>query len=294
MLGRVVAGIWQSLVGHREDPAELPDGAAGLIRAAQAALAAGNRDLAIECAERALDRYADCRDARLLLAVLYLHGRSYDEVIADIHRHLKPRSYIEIGVATGKSLALVRAETRALGVDPDPAIQFALSPNTRVFKETSDDFFAKHDVREELDGLPLDLAFIDGLHWFDYALRDFINLERLCGPGATILVHDCFPLDRVSAQRESKSEFWSGDGWRLVVLLKKYRPDLRIHTIAAPPTGLVLIRGLDPSSRFLADNLDRLVEEFMKLDYGYLLEDRAAKLNRVPNDWDGIRRLIGD
>jgi hypothetical protein len=199
---------------------------------------------------------------------------------------------VEIGVATGKSLTLVRPETRALGVDPDPAIQYALSPNTRVFKETSDAFFAGHDVRAELGGLEVELAFIDGLHCFDYALRDFINLERLCGRGATILVHDCFPLDRVSAQRERKSGFWSGDVWRLVVLLKKHRPDLRIHTIAAPPTGLVVIRGLDPSSRALADNLERLIEEFLRLDYAYLREGREEKLNLIANDWARVRELL--
>jgi hypothetical protein len=177
-------------------------------------------------------------------------------------------------------------------VDPDPAIQFELSPNTRVYKETSDHFFATHDVRAELGGLDLDLAFIDGLHYFDYALRDFINLERLCGRGSTILVHDCFPLDRASAQRERRSGFWSGDVWRLVVLLKKHRPDLRIHTIPAAPTGLVVIRGLDPSSRVLADQLERLIAEYLALDYGYLREDRAGKLNLVANDWDAVRRLF--
>jgi hypothetical protein len=147
-------------------------------------------------------------------------------------------------------------------------------------------------VCAELGGRPVDLAFIDGMHHFEYALRDFMNLERLCLPGSTILVHDCFPHDRRTAQRERETGFWSGDIWRLVLLLKKYRRDLSINTIAAPPTGLLAIRNLDPSSNFIDDNLEQLYEEFMRLDYGLLNKDRAGKLNLFPNDWTRIRALL--
>lgn len=292
MLGRVLADVWQSLILRRKEAATPADGAPGLLEAANAAIGAGDVRRAVEYAELALEQDADCHDARLLLAKLYLHGRYYTQVIADIHQFLRPRSYVEIGVDHGESLRLARAETLALGVDPNPAIQFELSPNTRVFAETSDRFFATHDVRADLGGLDVDLAFIDGMHHFENALRDFVNLEPLCGSGSTILVHDCFPLDRASAQRERQSVFWSGDVWRLVVLLKKHRPDLRIHTIATPPTGLAIIRGLDPSSRSIGADLERLIEETMAIDYSYLRENRAAKLNRVPNEWDGIRALL--
>ena len=77
------------------------------------------------------------------------------------------------------------------------------------------------------------------------------------------------------------------------MLLKKYRPDLSIHTVATPPTGMCVVRNLDPGSRFIADNLQRLVEEFMQLDYGYLEKQRAKKLNLFPNDWERIRSLLG-
>ena len=284
MLGRVVAEVWRSLF-HRFTPP-------GRLQAARAALAGGDLERAIRYAERALDQDPGLRDARVLLAEVYLHGRSYEEVIADIHQHIRPRTYVEIGVATGKSLRRALPETRAIGVDPDAAVQYDLPPQARIFDETSDHFFANRDVRAELGGLAVELAFIDGMHHFEFALRDFINLERLCSRSATILVHDCFPLDRASAQRERQSGFWSGDVWRLIVLLKKYRPDLKIHNVAAPPTGLAVIRGLDPSSSFLADNLARLTEEFLQLDYRYLRDGRAEKLNLVPNDWAVIRALL--
>jgi len=77
-----------------------------------------------------------------------------------------------------------------------------------------------------------------------------------------------------------------------VVLLRKYRPDLAIHTIATPPTGLCMVRGLDPASRFLQENLERICAEFLALDYGFLEKDRAAELNLFPNDWEKIRTLV--
>lgn len=263
-----------------------------LSTAALAAQQAGERDRAVKYSERALELDADLPDMHAMLAELFLHGEGYQQVLARIHQHIKPRTYIEIGVETGVTLKFVLPGTRALGVDPQPAIVFALPPNVRIFTETSDQFFAEHDVRAELGGLAVELAFIDGMHHFEYALRDFMNLERLCSRDSTILVHDCFPHDRKTAQRERETLFWSGDIWRLIVLLKKYRRDLQINTIAAPPTGLTVIRHLDPSSRFISENLERLCEEFLKLDYRFLQKERADKLNLFPNDWHRICGLL--
>jgi len=263
------------------------------VAAAAAASRSGDRDSAARLCEKALALDALYRPAHELLASLYLHGEKYSALLARIHLHLRPRTYVEIGVETGQSLRLVQAGTRALGVDPEPNIAFDLPPNARVFAQTSDDFFARPDFAELLGGLPVELALIDGMHHFEFALRDFMNLERLSAPGATILIHDCFPHDRTTAARERVMQFWSGDIWRLVVLLKKYRPGLAIHTFAAPPTGLTMVRNLDPASRFIADNLERLYAEFLALDYAYLDMDRAAKLNLFPNDWEQIRPLLG-
>jgi methyltransferase family protein len=263
-----------------------------LHAAAMAASAAGERDRAARYCERALTLDPGLAAADALLFEMFLQGEDYFQVLRRIHGHLRPRTYIEIGVEEGNSLRYVLPGTVTLGVDPDPAVAFPLPPNMRVFAETSDDFFARHDVGAELNGLPVDLALIDGMHHFEFALRDFMNLERLSTAESTILVHDCFPHDRRTAQRERLQSFWSGDIWRLIVLLKKYRPDLSIHTIATPPTGLGVVRNLDPSSRFIADNLGRLCAEFMALDYSYLEKDRATKLNLFPNDWEQIRPLL--
>jgi hypothetical protein len=214
------------------------------------------------------------------------------QVLARIHEHLRPRTYLEVGVETGLSMRLLRPGTQAIGIDPEPKLTESLPPQVKFFRQTSDEFFAQHDARAQFGGLPVDLAFIDGMHHFDAALRDFVNLERLCHRESTILIHDCFPHDRKTSQRERATDFWSGDVWRLVVLLKKHRPDLSIHTLAAPPTGLCVVRNLDPGSEYLRANLARVTEEFLRLDYAYLRGDRAGKLNLVPNDWSFVERLL--
>jgi len=206
---------------------------------------------------------------------------------------VRPRTYVEIGVERGTSLRLVQAPTLAIGIDPEPKLAGPLAANHKVFAETSDAFFAGRDPRAELGGLPIDLAFIDGMHQFEFALRDFANLERFCSRDSTILLHDCYPLNRVTAERERRRTFWSGDIWRLIVLLKKYRPELAINIIATPPTGLAVVRRLDPDSRFLLENHDRLCREFLALDYAFLEDDMAGKLNLFPNDWGKVRALLG-
>lgn len=230
--------------------------------------------------------------AHLLLANIELHGEDYFRVLARMHAHLKPRTYVEVGVFRGWSMRMVPPQTQAIGIDPEPRLDQPPGPNQRVVAQTSDDFFAQHDVIAELGNRRIELAFIDGMHQFEYALRDFINIERLCNPDSVILVHDCYPLDRQTAERDRSTAFWSGDIWRLILLLRKYRPDLGVRTISTPPTGLGMIFNLDPSSRVLHDRLDEIVAEYLALDYGTLDSGKRNLLNAVPNDWDGIAALL--
>jgi hypothetical protein len=226
------------------------------------------------------------------MAQAALPGPVYMKSIAAVHAMLRPRTYLEIGVESGKTLALAAPFTRAIGVDPAPKIKQVLGDNARIFKLTSDEFFAQVDVTKELAGLPVDLAFIDGMHLFEFALRDFVAIERLCSTASTVLIHDTYPLNRLTADRERTTLFWSGDIWRVVMALKKYRPDLSIHTIATAPTGLTLIRGLDPGSRVLGQRLTEIVSEFMALDYAALDADKPAALNLYPNEPDRLAALL--
>jgi hypothetical protein len=239
-----------------------------------------------------LELVPDYLPAHSLFAAITLPGEDYFQLFDRFHAHIKPRTYLEIGVATGSSIRLVGPSTRAIGVDPDPKIDFELAPNIKIFAQTSDDFFAKNDVRAELGGLPVDLAFIDGMHNFEFALRDFMNVEALCTPESTILIHDVYPLNERTAERERVTAFWSGDIWRLILLLREHRPDLTVHTIAASPTGLGIVRNLDPQSRYIRDHLDELVKEYLAMRFDVLEGRKAERLALFPNDWKLISALL--
>jgi len=188
-----------------------------------------------------------------------LEGANYLKTLARLHVARRPSTYLEIGVHTGRSLAL--AECPAIAIDPAPRLDpSAVRKHWRVFEMTSDAFFAAHDPAAIL-GRPIDLAFIDGLHRFDAALRDFINCERHAAAGGVIVMDDCLPTDdylgridpkdRSLAAKSSRVEAWAGDVWRVIAVLRRYRPDLDIKLFDAKPTGTAVIGRLDPRSTLL-------------------------------------------
>jgi len=233
------------------------------LNLARALIKIGEREGAIEALRRASALDASEDAARSLLASQLLPGPIYLEVLKKLHDLLQPATYLEIGVESGRTLALALPPTRAIGVDPAPQIVVRFIAETKVFKATSDEFFARVDVAAEFGQPTIDLAFIDGLHLFEQSLRDFINVERHCGPRSVVLVHDCLPVDDVSAARERQAPFWTGDVWKTVAILKRWRPDLEIRTVATWPSGLAVITGLDPASRVLAEKYEEIVAQFM-------------------------------
>ncbi len=184
------------------------------------------------------------------------------EVLRQLHEALKPSLYLEIGVQSGKSLALANCE--AIGIDPMPMISVNLPRTAKVVATTSDDFFAKH--ANHMLQEPPDLVFIDGMHLFEYALRDFINIERFASPGTVVVIDDIFPNSQAQAARERVTQAWAGDVWKVYEILRQERPDLRLTAIDAFPTGVLLICGLDPSSENLAARYGSLVHKFLGIE----------------------------
>lgn len=184
------------------------------------------------------------------------------QFLAQLHQKLKPEFYFEIGVQTGKSLALAKCE--AIGVDPMPLLNVKLSEQAKVITSSSDSFFAqKCDM---LLHKKIDLAFIDGMHLFEYALRDFINTERFASPHSIIVMDDIFPGHPDQAKRDRCTRAWTGDVWKVKKILQQYRPDLLLVAVDAHPTGLLLITGLDPTNQVLQQNYQTIIEQYMALE----------------------------
>jgi hypothetical protein len=176
----------------------------------------------------------------------------YLQALRQTHAALRPRSYVEIGCRHGRSLVL--ADCPAVGIDPEFELKVELPAATRLFEMTSDDFFAAQDPRDVL-GVPIDFAFIDGMHLAEYALRDFINLERNAHRGAVVAIDDVLPQEMAHASRERTTRIWTGDVYRLISVLQHYRPDLDIRVYDVDMKGFCVISGLDPDSGVLRDHL---------------------------------------
>jgi hypothetical protein len=218
----------------------------------------------------------------------------YRRTLDLVHTRLLPRTYAEIGVAGGGTLSLVLPGTAAVAIDPKPRIRRPVPRSAKVFSMTSDEFFAAHDLRRLLDDRPVDVGFIDGMHLFEFALRDFINLERHCGPDSVLLLHDCYPVSEAAASREHAESMgnWSGDVWKVIACLKEHRQDLDVSVADIRPSGLGIVTGLDPTSTVLADRFDEICRRYVPLEYGFLAEGKEEKLNRVDGDPRTVLSLL--
>lgn len=166
------------------------------------------------------------------------------EFLAQLHELLQPRGYLEIGVQYGTSLAL--AKCPAIGIDPAPMVQGHLA-DTQLFTMTSDQFF--HDYDPIVDVLfpdELDLVFIDGMHLFEYALRDFENVEDYANPRTVIVFDDVLPRNQHEAARDQCPGDWTGDVWKTIRLIKNFRKDLQVHLVNTTPTGTAVVYGFSP------------------------------------------------
>jgi hypothetical protein len=228
------------------------------------------------------------------LALLRMPGDDYLVWLERLYRVLEPEIVVEIGVRYGESLAKVQPPAIAIGIDPSPTVTFPLKTETHIFTETSDEFFARGRFEELVVGRPLSVGFIDGLHLFEQALRDFNHLEAYCGPRSVILFHDTIPVDEQTQSRTCETDFYTGDVWKTILCLKHYRPDLDIFTIATPPTGLTVVTGLDPTSRVLTTGYDEAVARFIDTSFSAIECILESMLNFIPNDWSIVESRLKD
>ena len=188
----------------------------------------------------------------------------YLDFLRGLHAALVPAGYLEIGLRHGDSLAL--AECPALGVDPGFNLHVELGPNVTLLEETSDEFFLRDDPLAALGRAPVDLAFIDGMHLSEFALRDFIGVERLARWTSVVVFDDILPRTVDEAARDRRTRAWTGDVYKLLGFLERHRPDLTCLRVDTEPTGLLLVLGLDPLNRVLSRRYDPILEQCVVSD----------------------------
>lgn len=224
----------------------------------------------------------------------------YLEFLEALHERLAPRTYLEIGISDGHSLALSRC--RSIGIDPDFHVDQELVAPVSLRRCTSDEYFAQLDADGEtpFGAEPIDFAYIDGMHHFEFALRDFIGVERHAAPSSVIALDDVLPRNAAEAARDREEWPWTGDVFRIQFALADHRPDLRLICVETEPTGTLLVVNLDPSSNTLSERLDDIVREYVQPDpqsvpagilerVGAITPKRALSLKV----WDQLRSARG-
>lgn len=190
-------------------------------------------------------------------------GIGAQKFFAFLAERIDPSTYLEIGTRSGDSLSNTNCD--CICVDPEFKIETDVIKNRRrafFFQMTSDAFFASNDIKQYFPS-GIDLAFLDGMRRFEFLLRDFINTEKYCRPDSVIVIRDCLPRNPELIGRSRRPGAWNGDVWKILPILKRYRPALNILAFDAPPAGLVACTELDPFSTVLSDSYDRIVTEFL-------------------------------
>ncbi len=183
------------------------------------------------------------------------------ELLGHLHRLLKPRTYLEIGVSDGRSLTLSRAQT--IAIDPAFQVTSEVQCDLHLVRATSDEFFARKRPLAHFSRPVIDLAFIDGMHLAEYALRDFMNVERFTTPASVIVFDDMLPRSVDEAARDRHTKMWTGDVYKVVDALRTHRPDLISFAVDTKPTGTAVVLVPDASSTGLDRAYDDLVEQMV-------------------------------
>jgi hypothetical protein len=224
----------------------------------------------------------------------------YLDFLGRLHARISPRTYLEIGIRTGGSLALSRVPS--IGIDPAFAVTSEIAAPARLFRTTSDEYFQREQPLEPFDNAPIDLAFIDGMHLSEFALRDFINVEKHCHWASVVVFDDMLPRTIDEAARDRHTVQWTGDVYKVIGILRRLRPDLTLTVVGTKPTGLLIVSGLDPDSRVLEDAYPELEAECLSPDPQNVPSDLLAWTGALEPEevltsdaWDAVReaRLSG-
>tara|TARA_B100001063_G_C16731916_1_gene539789 strand:+ start:503 stop:1621 length:1119 start_codon:yes stop_codon:yes gene_type:complete len=205
---------------------------------------------------------------------------NYYDFLRVVHKK-KFNVYFEIGSRTGDSLFLSQSPSIAI----DPFYELKKNPIGKkdfclLFQETSDSFF--ENSFPKIKNFECEFGFIDGMHLFENALKDFINLAKITSEKSLILIHDILPWTFEMATRDYKSipkgKPWTGDVWKLIPIfidmgLKDY-----IKVLNCAPSGLLAV--LNPNKDLINDienNFNKIYSKWIDIELD------QKKLNNLYN-----------
>lgn len=210
-----------------------------------------------------------------------------------LHSQKKLKNYLEIGVFNGHIFFRMASNFK---VAVDPEFQFdalrkigktILNPYNifnQYFEKTSDAFF-QEDAPRVFANKKVELSLIDGMHEYDFALRDIENTLRYLDKNGVIVIHDCNPLTKDAAcsfaewKARNFTGTWNGDVWKAILHLRSLRSDLNAFVLDCDHgLGVVTYGAPERKLSFTPDQIKQFTyEDFNK--------NRAEWLNLKPADY---------
>ena len=202
----------------------------------------------------------------------------------------KFRSYLEIGVFLGKIFFHISAKKK---IAVDPYFRFGLyrkfkrifrnitNLSARFYEKTSDAFFAE-DAPVLYRDTKLDICLVDGMHEYQFALRDVENTLCYLQEHGVIIMHDCNPLTAhaaISFEGWKANNFqgvWNGDVWKTIVHLRSTRDDINVFVLDCDE-GLGVVSFGKPENK-----LNFTPQQIDSFTYEQFSQNRKEWLNLKP------------
>ena len=215
------------------------------------------------------------------------------QLIQDIINQKQYITYLEIGVFAGGVFFPVKAK-RKIAVDPEftfgkfkrtkKILKNLSNINASYFEMSSDEFFEQH-ASELFRSKPIDLCLVDGMHEYEYALRDVENTLNYLQDDGAIIMHDCNPAtagNAISFKEWKDKNYegnWNGDVWKTILHLRSLRKDITVFVLDVDyGLGIVCKK---PSE----ENLSFTQAEIRNLTYSDLDKNRQQWLNLKPLEY---------
>jgi hypothetical protein len=195
---------------------------------------------------------------------------------------LKAKTYLEIGVARGRTFHAVKVPQK-VGVDPEflfPAGEFT-TPSVKFFECTSDAFFDTCPAAWSFD-----LIFIDGLHTAQQTILDFLRSIVHSHERTVWIIDDTVPCDEFSALPTQKEAIaaraaagggagapnaWHGDVFKVPFLIRNLMPEFRFVTATTGGNPQTLVwreyRALPPAPMTREQILGLTYVDFLDLQH---------------------------
>ena len=155
------------------------------------------------------------------------------------------KNYLELGVFNGHVFFRVKS-TFKIAVDPEFKFdalrkigKTIINPYNlfnKYYSKTSDDFF-EQDAPGLFAKNKIDIALVDGMHEYAYALRDVENILNYLNDDGVIIMHDCNPANKEAARtyeewkEKGMTGQWNGDVWKAIVHLRSTRKDIDVFVL---------------------------------------------------------------